>query len=77
MFFRFLEDFIEYLLHYPLREKCPYSKFFWSVFSRIRIEYGEVLRISPYSVQMREDTGQKNSEYGNFSRSDHLDYLRN
>ena len=22
------------------REKCPYSEFFWSVFSRIRIEYG-------------------------------------
>ena len=24
---------------------------------------------SPYSVQMRENTEQKNSEYGNFSRS--------
>ena len=23
-----------------LREKCPYSEFFWSVFSRIRTEYG-------------------------------------
>ena len=21
-------------------EKCPYSEFFWSVYSRIRIEYG-------------------------------------
>ena len=33
-----------------LREKYPYSEFFWSVFSRIRIEYGEVplsLRIQP------------------------------
>ena len=29
--------------------------FFWSVFSRIRTEYGEVLRISPYSVRMREN----------------------
>ena len=27
----------------PLREKCPYSQFFWSVFSRIRTEYGEIL----------------------------------
>ena len=27
-----------------LREKCPYSEFFWSVFSRIRTEYGEILR---------------------------------
>ena len=30
-----------------LREKCPYSEFFWSVFSRI-------WTISPYSVRMRE-----------------------
>ena len=30
-----------------LSEKCPYSKIFWSVFSRIRTEYGEILRISP------------------------------
>ena len=27
-----------------MREKCPYSEFFWSVFSRIRTEYGEILR---------------------------------
>ena len=25
-----------------LSEKCPYSKFFWSVFSRIRTEYGAI-----------------------------------
>ena len=25
-----------------LREKCPYSELFWSVFSRIRPEYGEI-----------------------------------
>ena len=24
-----------------MREKCPYLEFFWSVFSRIRTEYGE------------------------------------
>ena len=24
---------------YPLREKCPYSKFFWSVFSKVLTEY--------------------------------------
>ena len=34
--------------------------FLWSVFSRIRTEYGEILLISPYSVRMREDTDQKN-----------------
>ena len=25
-----------------LRKKCPHSEFFWSVFSRIRNEYGEI-----------------------------------
>ena len=33
-----------------LSEKCPYSELFWSSFSRIRTEYGEILRISSYSV---------------------------
>ena len=29
--------------------------------------YPALLRISPYSVRMRENTDQKNSEYGHFS----------
>ena len=33
--------------------------FFWPVFSRIRTEYGEILRIYPYSVRMRENTDHK------------------
>ena len=28
-----------------LHEKCPYSEFFWSVFSRIWTEYGEMRSI--------------------------------
>ena len=52
-----------------LRKKCPYSEFSWSAFSRIRTEYGKIQSISPYSVQMRENTGQKNFEYGHFPRS--------
>ena len=24
-------------------KKCPYSELFWSVFSRIRTEYGEII----------------------------------
>ena len=32
---------------------------FWSVFSRIRTEYGEIRSISSYSVRMRENTDQK------------------
>ena len=57
---------IQLILHYlslSLRKKCPYAELFWSLFSRIRTEYGEIQRISPYSVQMRENVDQNNSEY--------------
>ena len=33
--------------------------YFWSVFSRIWTKYREILRTSPYSVRMRENTDQK------------------
>ena len=49
-----------------LRKKCPYSELFWSVFSRIRTEYEEILCISPYSVRMSENTNQNNSETDTF-----------
>ena len=38
--------------------------------SRIWTEYGEILRISLYSVWMRENADQNNAEYGHFLRSD-------
>ena len=41
-----------------LREKCPYSEFFRSAFSCIRTEYGMILRICLYSVQMQENADQ-------------------
>ena len=44
------------------REKCPYSEFFWSVFSHVQNEYEDLLRKTPYSVQMLENAGQKNSK---------------
>ena len=53
-------------LHLALREKCPYSELFWPLFSRIRTEYGEIQSISPYSVRVRENTDQNNSEYEHF-----------
>ena len=56
-----------YLL--SLRNKGPYSELFLSVFSRIRNEYGEIPRISSYSVRMLENTDQNKSEYGHFLRS--------
>ena len=49
-----------------LREKCPYSEFFRSIFSRSRSEYGEIWSISTYSVKMRENADQKNSKCGAF-----------
>ena len=52
------------MLKVALHKKCPYSEFFWSVFSRIQN------LVSPYSVRMRENTNQKkNSEYGHFSHN--------
>ena len=41
-----------------LGERCLYSEFFWSVFSRIWTEYGEISSISPYWARMRENTDQ-------------------
>ena len=52
-----------------LREKCPYSELFWSIFSSIRTEYGEIRSISPYSVRMQENTDQNNFEHGHSLRS--------
>ena len=49
--------------------KCPYSQLFWSAFSHIRTEYGEILRVPTYSVRIPENTDQNNSEYGHFLRS--------
>ena len=43
---------------WTLHENCPYSELFWSAFSHIRTEYGEIRSISPYSVQMRENADQ-------------------
>ena len=39
-------------------------------FSRIRTEYVEIRSISPYSVRMRENADQNNSEYSHFLRSE-------
>lgn len=63
-----------WLFHVPninitLRGKYPYLELFWSAFSCIRTEYGKILRITLYSVQMRKKMEQKNSEYWLFSRS--------
>ena len=53
-----------------LRKKCPYLEFFWSVSSPNWTNYGDLPCKSPYSVQMRENTDQRNSKYGQFSGSE-------
>ena len=35
--------FYEIKSNITLRKKCPYSELFWSAFSRIWTEYGEIL----------------------------------
>ena len=58
-----------------MRKKCLYSELFWSVFSRIRTDYGEKRSIPSSSVQLRENMGQNNSQYGYFLRSVNLGFF--
>ena len=48
-----------FIWRYHCVKSVQIRSFFWSVFSNIRTEYGEMLRISPYSVWIRENTDQK------------------
>ena len=59
---------IKYLL--SLCKKYPYSELFWSVFSRIWTEYGEI-RSPNHSVRMRENTDQNKSEHRPFHAAYH------
>ena len=55
-----------------LRKNCPYSEFFWSVFSRVRTECKDLRSKSPYRVRIQENTDQKNSEYEHFLCSENM-----
>ena len=33
------------IMHQSLRKKCPYSGLFWSAFSCIRTEHGEIVNV--------------------------------
>ena len=63
---------VYWTLNKTLLKKRPYSELFWSVFPRIRTEYGEIGSMSSYSIGMRENTDENNSEYGHFLRSESL-----
>ena len=56
-----------------MREKCPNTDF-WSVFSCIRTEYGDILNLNILS-ECRKIRTRKNSLFGHFSRSDNRDIL--
>ena len=64
------KSYLSQIFDKALRKKCLYLKLFWCVFSRIWIEYVEILRIFLNSVRIRKNTDQKSSEYGHFSRSE-------
>ena len=49
-----------------LQKKCLHSEFFWSVFSRIWTEYGDLQSKSPYSVRMQENADLKNPNTDTF-----------
>ena len=53
-------------MDHTLREKCPHSEFFWSVFSRIQTEDGDIRSASPYSIWMQENTYQKATNMDTF-----------
>ena len=66
---------VSYQLNVLENQLWKYLGLFSSVFPAIWTEYGEIQSFSPYSVRMRENTEQKISEYGNFSRSaDHAQW---
>ena len=44
-------------------KRVQIRSFFWSVFSRIRTESGELLRKFLYSVRIRENTDRKKTPY--------------
>ena len=53
----------------PLREKCLYTKFYWSTFSCIGTKCEDLLCKFTYLVQMRKNPDQENSEYRHLLRS--------
>ena len=51
------------------RKRCHYLEIYWYVFYGNWTEYRNLHYKSPNSAQIRENTDQKNFQYGTFSRS--------
>ena len=49
------------MIGYHCVKSAQIRSFFWSIFSCIRTEYGDLFRKSPYSVWIQENTDQKKS----------------
>ena len=56
---RTVKEVVSSCLNINCVKSAQILSFFWSVFSHIRTEYGEILRISPYLVRMQENVVQK------------------
>ena len=53
---------LDFLYSSALCEICPNAEFIWSVFSRIRTEYGEIWSISPYLSVFSPNAGKYRPE---------------
>ena len=56
---RTVKEVVSSCLNINCVKSAQILSFFWSVFSHIRTEYGEILRISPYLIRMQENVVQK------------------
>ena len=56
---RTVKEIVSSCLNINCVKSAQILSFFWSVFSHIRTEYGEILRISPYLIRMQENVVQK------------------
>ena len=59
LFVWWYELIVSSLLSEVLLEKCPNTDFFWSVFSCIRTEYGDLRSKFPHSARMQKIMDQK------------------
>ena len=56
---------------HPLRKNCPNTEYFWSVFSRIRTEYGNCIVNLLIQSEYGKIQTRKNSVFGRFSHGAH------
>ena len=62
-------DFDPFHLLMHCLKSAQIRSYFWSVFSCIRTEYGEILRILPTQSEYRKKRTRNKSVFGHFSRN--------